>query len=110
MSSKVGEKSPKLSLRGSISLEELSKLSDKPYFSSNLVTEILKRLTGKVLTIIDASITEPKQNKAIKDLIRNKFFIELARLTEIISQGRVLGITIEQAKTAEEVDEKKIID
>ena len=33
----------------------------------------LGHLVGKVLTIIDASISTPEQNKAIKDLIRLSF-------------------------------------
>ena len=33
----------------------------------------LKSLTGKILTIIDASMPEGKQNKCVKDLIRGEF-------------------------------------
>ena len=38
----------------------------------SLVTENLSHLLGEVLTIIDAS-TEGEKNKALKDLIRDKF-------------------------------------
>lgn len=33
---------------------------------------ILHLLTGEILTIIDSAIVEPKQNKAIKDLIKSR--------------------------------------
>lgn len=38
-----------------------------------LIYDELGHLMGEVLTIIDASISDKAQNKAIKDLIRNKF-------------------------------------
>ena len=45
-----------------------------------LVREELDRLNrlriGKVLTIIDASISDPEQRKGIKDLINKDFWIE----------------------------------
>ena len=44
----------------------------------------LKGLTGKVLTIIDASIPEGKQNKCIKDLIREVFINEFADVSELL--------------------------
>lgn len=40
------------------------------------ILDDVKDLSGKILTIIDASVVDPKQNKAIKDLIKtdiNKF-------------------------------------
>lgn len=37
------------------------------------IQKILRQLTGEVLTIIDASIGDSRQNKAIKDLIKNIF-------------------------------------
>jgi hypothetical protein len=33
----------------------------------------LSHLLGKVLTLIDASVTDPRQNKALKDLIKTEF-------------------------------------
>jgi hypothetical protein len=38
---------------------------------------------GKTLTVIDASISEPKQNKAIKDLVRGIFSEELGFSSEM---------------------------
>lgn len=33
---------------------------------------IVNRLTGEILTVIDSAIVELKQNKAVKDLIKNR--------------------------------------
>lgn len=38
-----------------------------------LITSELDNLLGRVLTIIDATISEPVQNKAVKDIIRGEF-------------------------------------
>lgn len=38
-----------------------------------LIIDELSSLSGEILTIIDASIPDGKQNKAMKDLIRSKF-------------------------------------
>lgn len=56
----------------------MSKKSSSPRdtkyaLKAEFVTQNLQHLEGKILTIIDASIAEPTQNKALKDLIRNEF-------------------------------------
>jgi hypothetical protein len=56
-----------------------SKLADYSFIS-----EHLKDLTGKILTIIDASIPEGKQNKCVKDLIRNEFMKKFSDVSEIL--------------------------
>jgi hypothetical protein len=38
-----------------------------------LINDELSNLLGQILTIVDASITEPNQLKAIKDLIKQRF-------------------------------------
>lgn len=48
------------------------------------VQKELKNILGKVLTIIDASIIEPIQNKAIKDIIRNEFIDEYYHLSDML--------------------------
>lgn len=56
-----------------------NKLADYSFIQARL-----KGLTGKVLTIIDASIPEGKQNKCIKDLIREVFINEFADVSELL--------------------------
>lgn len=48
------------------------------------ITWRMRRLLGKVLTVIDASITEKGQNKAVKDLIKGTYMEEYSDLTDIL--------------------------
>jgi hypothetical protein len=41
-------------------------------------------MLGKVLTIIDASIVDKVQNKAVKDIIRNEFIDEYVHLSDAL--------------------------
>jgi len=45
-------------------------------------------LAGKVLTIIDASIGNPTQNKCIKDLIRAEFHRRIGKLQDLYWRGK----------------------
>lgn len=38
--------------------------------SHSFVSDVLRKIMGKVLTIIDASVLDKQQNKAMKDLLR----------------------------------------
>jgi len=44
-----------------------------PLMDSNIFGDNLDRLKGRVLTIVDASFTDPRQRKAVKDLLRKAF-------------------------------------
>ena|ERR1017187_10523168 len=46
----------------------------------NTVCQQLKKLAGKVLTILDASYVNDNQNKAVKDLTKNSFRSQLSEL------------------------------
>lgn len=43
-------------------------------------------LLGDILTIIDASISDKQQNKALKDLIKNKFYNKLDWIRRIATK------------------------
>lgn len=45
-------------------------------FTKDHMRTIHTRLTGKVLTLVDASVVEARQNKALKDLIHNAIWQE----------------------------------
>lgn len=47
-----------------------------------------KHLAGKILTIIDASIGDKQQLKAIKDLIKREFFIEIDKWQNTYWNGK----------------------
>jgi hypothetical protein len=83
-----------------------NKLADYAFIQARL-----KGLTGKVLTIIDASIPEGKQNKCIKDLIREVFINEFADVSELLydETGKFDKVTVDgfdpekHIATAEEI-------
>lgn len=49
----------------------------------NAIEAQIKFLQGKVLTVIDASMADSRQNKAIKDLINSKFSEQLNWMYEL---------------------------
>lgn len=55
------------------------KLVDFQFIQANL-----RSLTGRILTIIDASLPEGKQNKCVKDLIRGEFMHEFEALGDLM--------------------------
>ena len=42
-------------------------------FTMECIDGFLSNLKGEILTIIDASVADPRQLKAVKDLIHNRF-------------------------------------
>ena len=56
--------------------------TDTLFFDEKLITHTfllssLSRLLGKTLTVIDASVVDKQQNKAMKDMLRNIFSNEM---------------------------------
>lgn len=60
--------------------EVLPKSAKKNLSYEEVEMHIIQYLTGKILTVIDSSITEPRQNKAVKDLIKNHIRDEMYKL------------------------------
>jgi hypothetical protein len=54
-------------------------------FYQDIERIIIHQLTGEVLTVIDSSIVEERQNKAVKDLIKNKIRSAVAEIQTIAS-------------------------
>lgn len=52
--------------------------------SYSLIEKQLKALSGRILTIIDASLPEGKQNKCVKDLIRKEFIHEFEMIADMM--------------------------
>lgn len=65
--------------------KEIKKWEDKgsSAFDYSVVCNQIKRLLGQVLTVIDASYTNERQLKAIKDIVRNHFSNELSYLWKV---------------------------
>lgn len=67
----------------------------------NFIQSRISDLLGKVLTVIDASIPEGKQNKCIKDLIRKDFMHEHEELTNLLIDKNELKEMIDGADESE---------
>lgn len=53
----------------------MSEVSPSPYtFSGGTIAHYLNILLGELLTLIDASFTDPVQRKAYKDILRTSFY------------------------------------
>lgn len=50
---------------------ETEKMCNQMKFSYYYVEAQIKNLTGKILTVVEASISDPEQRKALKDVMRN---------------------------------------
>lgn len=48
----------------------------------------LRDLAGKILTIVDAAISEERQNKATKDLVKSQFRSIIGRYEDICFFGK----------------------
>ena len=61
-----------------------------------VVQNMLRSFAGRILTIIDASLPEGKQNKSVKDLIRSEFVLQYQKFSELM---------LDQKKLLEQVEE-----
>lgn len=83
--------------------------------SFDVIQTQLSFLKGKVLTVIDASLTDERQVKAVKDLVKNAFSEQEAYIgqlffpeTHIMTRGQVneiVGDVDEIEREAEEIAE-----
>lgn len=58
--------------------------------SFSLIKDTLRKLMGKTLTVLDASLMDKQQNKAVKDLIRNAYNEELCFASEMCFDQEVI--------------------
>jgi len=80
-------------------LNELTKRVDKIGNGFKIVhhdyfEDLLCNFEGKILTIVDASIPEGKQNKCVKDLIKSEYYSACGKNNEFygyLGSGSVLG-------------------
>lgn len=54
------------------------------------IQQTLKRMLGKVLTVVDAAIPDGRQNKSVKDIIRNEFIDEYVHLSEQMQDNKAI--------------------
>lgn len=65
-----------------VKIEDFEGNYEEKAIAYSFVMDLLRKLMGKTLTIIDASIGETKQNKSIKDLIRGVYNEQLGFTAE----------------------------
>jgi hypothetical protein len=66
-------------------------LSDGESLASfSLIKDTMRKLMGKTLTVIDASIMDKQQNKAVKDIIKSAFNEELCFASELCFDQEII--------------------
>lgn len=66
------------------SANEISEFQSKFRFSMNdIFLEIDKRLQGRLLTLVDASFTDPIQRKAFKDMVANNISQTISKFQDL---------------------------
>ena len=55
------------------------------------IEDNFRNLSGKILTIIDASISEERQNKCVKDLIKAEFSKRIIEIQHFYNEGKEKG-------------------
>lgn len=86
--------------KDSLSINELGKEFEKKFFTGTWVCHELRFLLGRILTIVDASVIDQRQNKAMKDLMKGEFVKELNHVSETLSNGREIIATEEEVAGA----------
>lgn len=65
--------------------------------SHSFVTDLFRKLMGKTLTIVDASISDKQQNKAIKDLVRGAYMEEIEFVNSMVYNQDELNEAADEA-------------
>ena len=87
-------------------------LTDRPYIAGadhSFVLDVLKRATGKILTVVEASYSDKEQRKAMKDIVKSMFSDEMEYITDMLYSPKKLAEFNEMAneffegKTEEEI-------
>lgn len=86
----------------SIETDEQTGWDGEKLANYNFIQKRLSSLTGRILTIIDASIPEGKQNRCVKDLIRGEFISEFEQLSALMFDKSELDKLIEDAEIKNE--------
>jgi hypothetical protein len=84
------------------SMKNQEKLADYSF-----IFKELKTMLGRVLTVIDASIVDPKQNKAMKDIIRNSFIEEYSFLSDML-YGDTIRKAVEESSSVPDFNPEEV--
>ena len=102
-------------------IEDYKGVDGEKLLTHSFLMDTLRKVMGRTLTIIDASVSEKQQNKAMKDLVRQIFSDEMefsaqwafdqkkldAMIPEDVDPKELGTVSIEQALGVEPMDEDK---
>jgi hypothetical protein len=74
----------------SIEVKDYKGVADEKALSIGFVFDCFRKIMGKTLTIIDASILDKQQNKSVKDLVRNMFSENMEFVSEMVYDQKKL--------------------
>lgn len=77
-----------------LSIDTYSESVGEIALSYSFVLDVLRKVMGRTLTIIDASVTDKQQNKALKDLLRQVISDEMEFSAEMAFNQEELMATI----------------
>jgi len=71
-----------------VTVHQLGEWFKEKRITGEFMTTQLRFLLGKVLTIVDSSVLDTRQNKAMKDIIKGEFLDIISRVSDIVSEGK----------------------
>lgn len=87
--------------------EQVTDWSGEKLTNYHFIQLRLRQITGEILTIIDASIPEGKQNKCVKDLVRGVFVDEFVALSELLCG--TLDVPVDEENVGVPVSGKELL-
>jgi len=93
-----------------ISVENEVEIGNASLATFGFVERLVAGIMGDVLTIIDASIQDSKQNKAIKDLIKKSLGERLEFCADWLQDQDAIDKQIQETMTDEELEEVEPVD
>ena len=88
-------------------IEEVKVIAKEKALSMSYLLDSYRKLMGRVLTTIDASITTPQQNKAIKDIIKKSFNDEIEFASSMVYDQEEMGKIASESFDALSPEEQK---
>jgi len=73
-----------------VSIDEYNAYEGEKALSHSFVMDCFRKIMGRTLTIIDASVHEKQQNKAMKDLVRNIFSDEMEFVADMAYDQEII--------------------
>lgn len=77
-------------------IEEYVAFEGEKALSHSYAMDILRRLMGRTLTLIDATMVDKSQNKSVKDIIRGIYSDEMNRLSEDVYDQEIMNEIAEE--------------